>query len=316
MLGKFWESAGDKIAERWLDISMSALVFWLGGLIGWIYSRGGLTQLANSERWLTRLPTAGQVAVLLVALAGVAGSGVVVSRLSFPVLQVLEGDWPGFCAPLRRLIMSRLVEPLAKREEERRNDLAQVVLDSPAKATAEQLARYARAELTRRRLPPEPAQYMPTRTGNILRAAEAWPDRKYGLNSVIVWPRLWLLLPDSVREELAAARAGLDSAVSAVVWGLLFCLFAFWTPCALLIGLLVAIGAAAFWVPSRAETFGDLMEAAYDLYRISLYQQLRWPLPQGPDDEVATGKALTEYLWRGTATPAQVFAQPTSDEQK
>ena len=69
MLGKFWESAGDKLAERWLDISMSALVFWLGGLIGWTYSRGGLTQLANSERWLTRLPTTAQVAVLLVALA-------------------------------------------------------------------------------------------------------------------------------------------------------------------------------------------------------------------------------------------------------
>jgi hypothetical protein len=314
MLGKFWESVGDRIAERWLDISMSALVFWLGGLIGWTYSRGGLTQLANSEHWLTRLPTTAQVAVLLVTLAGIAGSGVVVSRLSFPALRLLEGYWPRFCAPLRRLIISRLVIPGADRAEERREDLARLILDSPEQATAEHLAGFARAELRRRRLPAEHAQYMPTRTGNILRAAEGWPERKYGLNSVIVWPRLWLLLPDSVREELANARAGLDSAVSAVVWGLLFCLFAFWTLWALPVGLLVAVCAGAFWVPNRAETFGDLMEAAYDLYRISLYEQLRWPLPD-LDGEIAMGRALTQYLWRGTAAPGQVFARPTSEEE-
>ena len=67
---------------------------------------------------------------------------------------------------------------------------------------------------------------MPTRIGNILRAAETRPYDHYGLEAVIVWPRLWLVLPDSARQELSTARASLDSSVAAVIWALGFCAFA------------------------------------------------------------------------------------------
>ncbi|MEX5258523.1 hypothetical protein, partial [Kocuria arenosa] len=46
--------------------------------------------------------------------------------------------------------------------------------------------------------------------------------------------------------------------------------------------------------------FADLVETAYDLYRGRLYQQLRWPLPANPGEEHACGKALTQYLVRGS----------------
>jgi hypothetical protein len=312
MLGKFWEGVGDKLAERWADVSVPALVFWLGGFLAWIYSHGGVTRLAASVHWLVRLPTSGQVALLLAALAGVAGSGVIVSRLTFPALQILEGYWPRFCSPLRRLIISRVVIPSAKRDEKRLEVLFPLVLETPDKATAEQFAALASTDVRRRRRPRREMDYMPTRTGNILRAAEEQPERKYGLNSVIVWPRLWLLLPDSVRQELATARTALDTSVSSVVWGLLFCLFAFWTPLALVAGLGVAVSAAAFWVPGRAETFGDLMEAAYDLYRVSLYEQLRWPLPKDAEDEASMGAMLTEYLWRGSSEQSLTFTSPAA----
>jgi hypothetical protein len=137
------------------------------------------------------------------------------------------------------------------------------------------------------------------------------PKDKYGLDSVIVWPRLWLLLPGSARDELTAARAALDSSVAAVLWGLLFCVFAWWTPLALIAGLGVAISSAVFWVPSRAETFGELMESSFDLYRFALYEQMRWPLPENPDDERKDGESLTQYIWRGTSPVGQAFAKPT-----
>jgi hypothetical protein len=85
----------------------------------------------------------------------------------------------------------------------------------PDTATAEDLARFARVDRRMHLRPARPWQYMPTRTGNILRAAETRPAEKYGLNTVIVWPRLWLLLPGPVRDEPTAARAALDSAVAA-----------------------------------------------------------------------------------------------------
>jgi hypothetical protein len=309
MLGKFWEGVGSKLADRWAAISVPALVFWLGGLLSWTLSHGGWSHLAASTHWLTSLSAVGQLTVALTVLLAVAGSGLIVIWLTFPVLRILEGYWPRYCRMLRRLIIARIISRRADADIKKWNTLSRV-LDSPSNATAEERSDFTRADRRRRRRPALPADYMPTRTGNILRAAETWPTHKYGLDSVITWPRLWLLLPDSVRQELIAARARLDSAVASVIWGLLFCSFAAWTPLSLLAGLGIAAGAIAFWVPSKAETFGDLVEACYDLYRASLYEQLRWPLPTSPGEEVDSGKALTEYLWRGTSAPHAVFAQP------
>ena len=67
---------------------------------------------------------------------------------------------------------------------------------------------------------------MPTSIGNILRAAERRPADKYGLDAIIVWPRLWLLLPEATRTELRAAYGSLDLATATVIWGVLFCAFA------------------------------------------------------------------------------------------
>ena len=311
MLDKFWEGVGDKLAERWADVSAPALVFWLAGLLVWTFSHGGWGHLAVSTHWLTRLPAIGQVAVVAVVLLGIAASGVIVARLTFPALTILEGYWPKFCGPLRRIIVARVVTPSAEADYQEWEELAGPVLEGkPAQANPQERAAFARADQRVRRRPADPSMYMPTRTGNILRAAETRPEDKYGLNSVIVWPRLWLLLPDSVRDELTAARSALDSSVAAVLWGLLFCLFAWWTPLVLVAGLGVAISSAMFWVPSRAETFGELMESSFDLYRFALYEQLRWPLPENPDDERKAGKQLTEYVWRGTSPVGLTFARP------
>jgi hypothetical protein len=132
------------------------------------------------------------------------------------------------------------------------------------------------------------------------------------LDAVVIWPRLWLVLPDNTREELTASRAALDTSVAGFVWGVLFCVFAPWAPLALPIGLLVAAGAVTIWVPDRAAVFGDLVEAAYDLHRTALYQQLRWPLPTDPKEEHIQGERLTSYLWRGSENADPTFTSPPS----
>jgi hypothetical protein len=60
------------------------------------------------------------------------------------------------------------------------------------------------------------------------------------------------------------------------------------------------MGLAYRWMVQAARTYGDLIEAAFDLYRLQLYQALRWPLPSTPKEELAGGQALTEYLWHGS----------------
>ncbi len=45
MLDKFWEAAGEKLADRWASTSVPAVIFWLGGLLCWISGHGGLSDL-------------------------------------------------------------------------------------------------------------------------------------------------------------------------------------------------------------------------------------------------------------------------------
>ena len=53
--------------------------------------------------------------------------------------------------------------------------------------------------------------FSPTYLGNALRAGESAVYYKYGLDVVVCWPRLWLLLPSSTQEELNKSRQKLDS---------------------------------------------------------------------------------------------------------
>jgi hypothetical protein len=136
--------------------------------------------------------------------------------------------------------------------------------------------------------------------GNALRARERSPERKYGLDAVICWPRLWPLLPDIVRTDLINARSSLDRMVELWFWGLLFMVWTVWTPWAAAISLLwmvVTYGLAR----QAAMAYGDLLESAFDLHRLSLYDAMGWSRPAAIQQEKETGKLLTEFLWRGTA---------------
>ena len=280
-----------------------------GGLAAWAYHRGGLHTLTSQTRWLDRQTTATQVTVILTVLLTVAASAVLVDRLATPTLRLLEGYWPSWTGPLRRRLAGWLAARAAAEAPAWQDAYAAV--QPSATPTVDQLATYTRLERRRRRRPAAPGYFLPTPIGNILRAAERRPIAKYGLDTVAVWPRLWLVLPDATRQELLAARASLDTTVTAAIWGLLFCVFTPFTALALPIGLTVATVAVTVVLPARAQVFGDLIEAAYDLHRTDLYRQLRWPLPANPSQERACGRQLTSYLWRGSDDTTPTFIHPT-----
>jgi hypothetical protein len=309
MLGAFWQAVGGKLADRWAAVSVPALVFWLGGLTAWAYHRGGVHTLTTQTRWLDRQTTATQVTVILTVLLAVAASAVLVSRLATPTLRLLEGYWPSWTGPLRRRLTGRLAVRAAAEAPAWQHAYTDV--RPPATPTVDQVATYTRLERRRRRRPAAPAYFLPTPIGNILRAAERRPADKYGLDTVALWPRLWLLLPDATRQELLAARASLDNTVTAAIWGLLFCAFTPFTALAIPIGLAVTSVAVTVVLPARAQVFGDLIEAAYDLHRSTLYRQLRWPLPANPAREHLQGQQLTAYLWRGSDETTPTFTPPT-----
>ena len=316
MLGEFWKSVAGSVADRWAAVGVPALVFWVGVVLA-CAAGGQLGVLTSWANWLEGQSTVIQVAALLGALLVVAASAVVVNRLTTPTLRRLEGyEWPTWATGRRRKMTAAAQEQYLKDLDEWQP--LQDIVDGGGTLTSEQHQDYARLDADLHRLPQAKGEMMPTRIGNILRAAESRPMYKYGLDGVIVWPRLWLVMPETSRKELGIARGALDSAVAAVVWGVLFAvlvpavLLASWLTRsgglaavaaavgAAAVGALVARAAIRWWVPARAEVFGDLLDSAFDLHRTILYQQLRWPLPDSPAQEHETGAAMTEYLWRGT----------------
>lgn len=172
--------------------------------------------------------------------------------------------------------------------------------------------------------PGHQGQVMPTRLGNILKNAELYPRVRYGLDAVLVWPRLYPILPDRFAAALSAAKANLDFllAFSAVAAG--FAVLAG--------GYLVVVGApwwlflACFWggalvawaayhgVVGAALVYSQQIKTAFDLYRGDLLEKLGIPAPASFDDERARWRQLAGHWYRGIPAIAEETPLPATDD--
>src|ERR687887_184446 len=94
VLSGFWEGVGGKLADRWAEISIPALLFWAGGCLAWAWHAGGLGFLGRVSERLSKQGTLTQLVLILGALLGVLASAAIVDRLSAWALRILEGYWP------------------------------------------------------------------------------------------------------------------------------------------------------------------------------------------------------------------------------
>lgn len=299
MMDKLWQGLGGKLAERWLELLLSpALAFWAFG--AWLALPSA--RWAELDNALAAGPNLRQALLVAAALLGVMLCAAVARHLRFATLRLLEGYWPKFLDyPCRWLSQG-----MAQRLERQQTEFQKLAAKGLDQLDRRELADFLRLDAALMQAPADPRQLMPTRLGNLLRAAELAPRDRYGLDGVICWPRLWLLLPENVRDELSQTRETLDAAAELWLWGLLFLA---WTPWSLgAAALSLALALYAYRRALRAaEVYAALIQSAYDLHRFALYQALHWPLPQNPAEERAAGEALTAYLWRGSDSPVLAF---------
>jgi hypothetical protein len=291
MSAKFLESFGSKLAEQWVATLLTpAFVFWAGG------AAAGLQRFGwkRASTWFSQQPEPLQIALLVGVFCVIAASAFVVQRFDLPVLRFLEGYWHPWLRPFRRWLIAKEVKR-SQRISDRWQTLASL---DPAQLTTEQRDEFVQLDWQQIHLP-LPNQLMPTRLGNILRAAEQRPLEKYGLDAIVCWSRLWLLLSDAVKKDLQEARADLNTAVRVWLWSLLFIIWTIWAWWAAPVGIISAIFAYYYWALDAARNYGELIEATFDLHRNLLYQSLRWNLPADTEEERRVGQKLTEYLWRG-----------------
>ncbi len=166
-------------------------------------------------------------------------------------------------------------------------------------------------------LPTQPEHVMPTRLGNILKNAELYPKDRYRIDAVLIWPRLYHLLPERFIQTLAEARSALDfmlvisslSGAFVLVGGgyllyikapvriIIFCILG---------GLFIAWMAYKGTISSGL-LYAQQIKVAFDLYRNELIKQMHLPLPANPDEEKKRWHEIVLFLLRNVREKPELW---------
>ncbi len=156
-----------------------------------------------------------------------------------------------------------------------------------------------------RHYPTKESRLLPTRLGNVLRAAEDRAGEPYGLDVITLWPRFYAILPERMASIIDDQRNQLDIAarfcatfgvVTLVSVGLLY-EHGWWL-------ILPAVTIALSWLCYRgaivsALSYGVSIRTAVDLHRFDLLYALHLPLPENPEAEKKINKELSDFLRQG-----------------
>jgi hypothetical protein len=255
---------------------------------------------ATVEAAAKTLGVGGSTLITVIALA----VSMTLQPLQFRLVQVLEGYWS-----LRTLPWLFRAGVWRQRRRLRRASAALVIEDDLNDQVTDSLLEeraLAAETIIRFRFPAE-ERLLPTTLGNVLRSAEDRVGQRYALNGVVIWPRLFPLLPADYAQGLEDEVTQLDlSSRLAVTWatagGAGACILCrdisalrnhpTW--------LLVIVALFAFsWLSYRAAiesalAHGQDIEVALDLFRHRVLDAARLPEPRRLSHERRMFKKLGE----------------------
>lgn len=243
--------------------------------------------------------------------------------LQLSLVRLLEGYWT---MPLVPAVGKILSAPGTAWHRFRRKKLEALTQTKtrPDALSAEEKARIAAADWRLRRYYPAAKDLLPTALGNALRAGEDIPEKKYKLNGVVAWPRLYVLLPERMMAILADRRNQLDVAVRFCVVFLLSTVISIFFLYKHVVWLLVPAATLLLaWLfyrgaVSAAVAYGESVETAFDLYRLDLLKALHLPLPTDLQAERTTNEQVSEFLHQAIDEGFQSipYEHPKSAEEK
>ena len=155
---------------------------------------------------------------------------------------------------------------------------------------------------------------LPTRLGNVIRAFEGYANVKYGIDAIMLWPRLAEKLPKDTSESLDSAKASFDFMLNCSVLSILTAAAVLtaglvrhhpftssylggWpvqTACFCALAYLSYLGAI-----NRAASWGMEVKVAFDLYRFDLLTGLGYKTEiSGPVEERALWEQISfQFLY-------------------
>jgi hypothetical protein len=138
---------------------------------------------------------------------------------------------------------------------------------------------------------------LPTRVGNVMRAYERYPDVVYGMEAIVLWPRIFMIIPEEARSRIREGEslfqfdlnALIAGSVSLVVYVMMVVVAVqsshpneLWM--ALRWSFIPVISALLAWfgwsqLPNSAAERGEPIKAVFDLYRAVFAEALGLELP-------------------------------------
>lgn len=243
----------------------------------------------------------GAPAALLYAFAALIITSLLLFFLSRRIIRLFEGY------PLRD---SRCFRCLLRKQENKRMTLSQTIIKLQSKRQSSSLSAKEMRQLTNTNYELEveclPSDYevMPTRIGNVIRAFELYPYRRYGIDSTFFWPRLTALLPGAYREQIEGAETTFDFflncsvllALSTLAWIFVgFYYGSWWAVLVVVVAMVMSYGSYQLTCEA-AISWGDWVKGAFDMYRGTLLSQIGLSRGVNIDDEKRLWGAISDYL--------------------
>jgi len=239
------EEFGKKIAGRW-----AGAVLFPGVLLVACLATGILLGQGRALQWEIGFGSAVRLA----------GSATGPQLFSVAVLALLFG----YAAGLLALCLRGLVVRVA-------------VSARPRKIIA------IRASRARSRNPNQPEPYLPARLtviGDIWRNVGKRVEVQYGLDLLLVWPRIWILVSEDVRKVVAESFQAYREATLVISWSLLFLASgAVWWTSAVGGALALVVGFRRSGASARGAS--QIIESVVDANQVSLATSVGVALPQG-----------------------------------
>lgn len=169
---------------------------------------------------------------------------------------------------------------------------------------------------------------LPTQLGNVLRASEDYALCTYGMDIVFWWPRLWLILPDTVQKQIDESQApmlallnfatgiGVISIVGSIYLGMQYMgSWGYWAFLAAFTTLMVGItltNLAYRGAVSHAKVYGVLIRSAVDTYRFDLLKALHHPMPSNQSEEKVLWRKLIGWIYLNERDNVPPYVQDQS----
>ena len=201
---------------------------------------------------------------------------IALSSLNTTIIKLFEGLIGRKWFPLWRF--------LEKRQRKNFRDLIKKIKDAEdASGESFRLQMYLM-----RNFPTSENDVLPTRLGNTLAAFEHYPYRRYNIDAITLWPRLFAVIPEHYRILIENARSQFSFLVNMVIVISAFgleCLFCFSLYKNYDMAYLASVSFASAFLFYRfsfaaAASWGETVKASFDLYRFKLLEQLNIEMPQ------------------------------------